>query len=225
MSNKSRHPRPGAEPPPIWNHHGRGFYALVSLLLGSPLGLFASVVSAGNAEQWYVYRDAGSPENHGFWANVVPVAGSEMLRIDVAERTAPGSPGTAVRIDIDFATGGWCGIAVASNPGYWGDRPGVGFDLRHALALSFRARGAIGGERIRVKAAVAGDQPFGDSAPLPIDSGWLQLATDWREYRIDADGRDLSRVVTPFMLIANRKQNPSGRLTVFLDDIRYEMTP
>ena len=116
-------------------------------------------------------------------------------------------------------------VAVASNAGYWGDRPGDGFDLRRARALLFRARGAVGGERIRVKAAVAGDQPFGDSAPLPIDSGWLRLSADWREYRVDTDGRDLSRVITPFMLIANRKQNPSGRLTIFLDDVRYEMAP
>ena len=156
---------------------------------------------------------------------MVPAAGRDMLRIDLAHRTAPGSASTAIRIDIDFAAGGWCGIAAASNPGYWGDRPGDGFDLRHARALSFRARGAFGGERIRVKAAVAGDQPFGDSAPLPIDSGWLRLSADWREYLIDADGRDLSRVVTPFMLIANRKQNASEGMTIFLDDIRYEMAP
>ena len=120
---------------------------------------------------------------------------------------------------------GWCGIGVASNAGYWGDRPGEGFDLRRAQALAFRARGAAGGERIRIKAAIAGDQPFGDLAPLPIDPGWLQLSADWRDYRIGTDGRDLSRVITPFMLIANDKHNPSGRLTVFLDDIRYEMAP
>lgn len=187
---------------------------------------FAKTASASNAAPWYVYRDAGSPENHGLWSNVVPAAaGNEMLRIDLADRTGPASGASAIRIDIAFASVGWCGVAVASDIGYWGDRPGDGFDLRRARALSFRARGAAGGERIRIKAAVAGDQPFGDSAPLPIDSGWLRLSADWREYRVDTDGRDLSRVVTPFMLIANRKQNPSGRLTIFLDDMRYEMAP
>ena len=178
-----------------------------------------------DAAPWYVYRDAGSPENHGFWANLAPAGGSEMLRIDVADATGPASSATAIRIDIAFTHPGWCGIVVASNAGYWGDEPGEGFDLRRARALTFRARGAAGGERIRIKAAVAGDQPYGDSAPLPIDSGWIQLSGDWRDYRVDTDRRDLSRVVTPFMLIANNKQNPSGRLTVFLDDIRYEMAP
>jgi hypothetical protein len=159
----------------------------------------------------------------GFWSNVAPTTGNEMLRIDLADRTEPASGATAIRIDIAFTAGGWCGVAVASNAGYWGERPGDAFDLRGARALVFRARGAAGGERIRIKAAVAGDQPFGDSAPLPIDSGWLQLSRDWREYRIDTDGRDLSRVITPFMMIANNKQNPGGSLTIFLDEVRYEM--
>lgn len=181
--------------------------------------------AAASARAWYVYRDAESSQNHGLWSNVVPASGHEMLRIDLADGSGPASGATAIRLDIAFNGGRWCGIAVASTPGYWGERPGDGFDLSHARALSFRARGAAGGERIRVKAAVAGDQPFGDSAPLPIDSGWLQLSGDWREYRIESDGRDLSRVITPFMLIANDKHNPSGRLTVYLDDIRYEMAP
>ena len=109
--------------------------------------------------------------------------------------------------------------------------PGIGATGRARVSIcaaprrSHSAREAAGGERIRIKAAIAGDQPFGDLAPLPIDPGWLQLSADWRDYRIGTDGRDLSRVITPFMLIANDKHNPSGRLTVFLDDIRYEMAP
>jgi hypothetical protein len=184
-----------------------------------------AAASAGEAAWWYVYRDAESSQNHGFWSNVVPPDGHNMLRIELADRTWPASGTTAIRLDIAFNGSRWCGIGVASNAGYWGDRPGESFDLRRARALSFWARGAAGGERIRVKAAVAGDQPFGDSAPLPIDSGWLQLSGDWREYRIETDGRNLSRVITPFMLIANNKHNPSGRLTIFLDDIRYQLAP
>ena len=125
---------------------------------------------------------------------------------------------------MNLTGAGWCcGIIVASEPGYWGDRPGMGFSLRGAQALVFRARGLMGRERIRVKAALSGDQPFGDSAPLPLDSGWIELGTEWREFRILTAGRDLSRVITPFAVIANDKHNPSGLLTVFLDDIRYEL--
>lgn len=167
----------------------------------------------------FVYRDAGSPDNHGFWTNVIPSGVGDALRVDPA---APADGGTAVRLDFDLERVRWSGIVVASAPGYWGDRPGPGFDLTGARDLVFRARGQQGGERIRIKAAVAGDQPYGDSAPLPLDAGWITLGTDWQEFRVDAAGRNLSRVVTPFMVIANDKHNPSGRLTVFLDDIRWE---
>lgn len=170
----------------------------------------------------WIYRGANAPENLGFWTNVVPAEGGRLLRLDVAADVAGAAAGTAVRLDIAFAGPAWCGIVVASAPGYWGDRPGPGLDLRGAEALLFRGRGERGGERVRVKAAVAGDQPYGDSAVLPIDAGWLELTADWREYRVPTDGRDLARVVTPFMLLANDKHNPAGRLTVFLDQVRYE---
>lgn len=148
-----------------------------------------------------------------------PPGVGDALRVDLA---APADGGTAARLDFDLNAARWSGIVVASAPGYWGDQPGPGFALADAEALVFRARGLSGGERIRVKAAVAGDQPYGDSAPLPLDAGWITLTTDWQEFRIEATGRDLSRVVTPFMVIANDKHNPGGRITVFFDDIRFE---
>ncbi|MBK8175939.1 MAG: hypothetical protein IPK66_11920 [Rhodospirillales bacterium] len=176
-----------------------------------------------SGDVWWVYQDVASPLNHGSWTNVVPANTGARLQIDLAD---PGAPrGTAIRLAITFAPGHWAGIAVASAPNYWGATPGEGFDLAGARTLVFSARGAAGGERVRIKAGVAGDQPFGDSASLPIDSGWLTLSADWREYRIATDGHDLSRVITPFMLIANDKHNPAGHLSIFLDDIRYEAAP
>ena len=190
----------------------------------APWGVVSSLFLAGSIalaadSPWFIYRDASSPDNHGFWTNVIPAGADNALRVDLA---APAQGGTVVRLDFDLNRARWSGIVVASAPGYWGAEAGPGFDLAGARALVFRARGENGGERIRVKAAVAGDQPFGDSALLPLDSGWLTLGADWQEFRIDAAGRDLSRVVTPFLVMANDKHNPGGRITVFLDDIRYE---
>ena len=155
--------------------------------------------------------------------------GNDTLRPTIAPRTfAPAAMPAANSVKVlrgsslDGPPSRIIGIVVASAPGYWGAEAGPGFDLAGARALVFRARGENGGERIRVKAAVAGDQPFGDTASLPLDSGWLTLGSDWQEFRIDAAGRDLSRVVTPFLVMANDKHNPGGRITVFLDDIRYE---
>jgi len=192
---------------------------VVAGLLFALIGGLASTQPAAAGSPWFVYRDAGSPENHGFWTNVIPGGVDGVLRIDLA---APVAGGTAVRLDFDLARAPWSGIIVASAPDYWGAQPGPGFDLAGSTALVFRARGEHGGERIRVKAAVAGDQPYGDSAPLPVDGGWITLGGDWREFRIEAGGRDLSRVITPLMVLANDKHNPGGRITVFLDDIRWE---
>ena len=69
--------------------------------------------------------------------------------------------------------------------------------------------------------AIAGDAPYGDSAPLPFDTGWLSLTPDWRTYELAVDGETLQRVVTPFAVIANRPHNPAGRATVYLDGIRF----
>lgn len=189
---------------------------LISAIVWS---LQAAQPAAAAEPDWFVYRDANSAENHGFWTNVIPGGADGALRVDLA---APVEGGTAVRLDFDLVCARWSGIIVASAPNYWGTQPGPGFDLAGSHALVFRARGEQGGERIRVKAAVAGDQPYGDSSPLPLDSGWITLAGGWQEFRIDAGGRDLSRVITPLMVIANDKHNPRERITVFLDDIRWE---
>jgi hypothetical protein len=206
----------------LWNRCARreGLFWLAAA--SAMLMLPTSVAGAEGRTFWYVYRDAGSPDNHGSWTNIIPASGRDMLRIDLADRSGPASGETAIRLDIAFDGGGWCGIVVAAAPGYWGDQPGDGYDLRRMRTLVFSARGAIGGERVRVKAAVAGDHAYGDSAPLPIDSGWFALTPEWRQYQVPTDGRDLARVITPFVLIANDKQNPSGRLSIFLDDIRFE---
>ena len=203
-------------------HDGVGCVPKVLEKIIAPCGVVSSLflavsIALAADSTFFVYRDAGSPDNHGFWTNVIPAGAG--LRVELA---APSDSGTAVRLDFDLTRAPWSGIVVASAPGYWGAEAGPGFDLAGARALVFRARGENGGERIRVKAAVAGDQPFGDSAALPLDSGWLTLGTGWREVRIDAAGRDLSRVITPLLVMANDKHNPGGRITVFLDDIRYE---
>lgn len=145
-----------------------------------------------------------------------------------------GAPGATVALDMEGgaepalrlaftlpAPAGWAGAVVLPAPEAWGTAPGPAFALGAARVLRFRARGGEGGERIRVKVGIAGDQPFGDSTPLPFDSGWLTLSADWQTFAIPVDGGRLGRVVTPFVLIANRQHNPGGRPTVWLADIAF----
>ncbi len=170
-----------------------------------------------------IYDDAGSAANRGSWSNIMGSGDGAAVTVDLADPTQPASGATAVRLDFVFGQtpGSWAGIVVASAPGYWGEEPGPGFDLGSAGRLVFSARGANGGERIRVKVAISGDAAHGNSAPLPFDTGWLSLAARWRTYELPVDGHALERVITPFVVIANRAHNPAGRATVYLDDIRF----
>ncbi len=207
---------------------------LTGLAASDPAPSGASASDAGRANVGrieVVYAGAGDARNHGQWGAVMPAACAERVRIDPAQpaggetqrsEATGGRPDTAVRVDFDLPVPGWCGLVVLMQDGNWGAQPGPALSAAGATALVFRARGAHGGERVRIKAAIVPDQPFGDSAALPVDSGWIELSSDWRSYRVDASGRDLSRVITPFVVIANDRHNPSGRLSVFFDDIRYE---
>ena len=77
----------------------------------------------------------------------------------------------------------------------WGSQV-TGVDLRGAMRLSFWARGARGGERVQFfVGGIPG--PKGDSLPdkRPLD---LTLTPEWREYSINLNDADLSRVVGAF---------------------------
>jgi exo-beta-1,3-glucanase (GH17 family) len=185
-------------------------------------------VSASEKEQenrWYVYHDADTrDDNHGFWNNYMPESGGRMIVIEEADRAAPYSGATSLMIGVRFEHPWWCGIVVTSAPSAWGTAPNTpAFDLGRATKLVFHARGEMGGEAIQVKVAIAGGNPYGDSAQMPFDTGWIRLEKEWRRYELPVDGTMLGRVITPFVLVTNRAHNPSGHLKINLDDIYFEL--
>jgi hypothetical protein len=107
---------------------------------------------------------------------------------------------------------------------YWGEWDAPGLDLSKAKKLIFYAKGEKGGEEIQVKAAIASDKEFGDSALVPIVSDWLRLEKDWKRYEIKVDGSQLNRVITPFTLISNIDHNLGGSITFYVDEIYYELS-
>lgn len=193
--------------------------------LGVLAALATSTLAAVKEQMpWYVYRDHRHPDNHGTWQTVQAPGSSAAIILDDAAASAEGV--SHVRLEFTLRPPvGWAGVVVLPYPDAWGIEPGFAYDLSTAGHLAFKARGASGGEKIRVKAAVAGDQPFGDSAPLPFDSGWLTLSDQWQSFELDVDGGRLSRVITPLVVISSYPQNPVGRAIVHLDQIRYETGP
>ncbi len=192
---------------------------------GTLTALATSPLAAAKEQMpWFIYRDGGNPDNHGTWQAVQAPGSSAAIILD--DTAAPAEGVSDVRLEFTLRPPvGWAGIVVLPYPNAWGIEPGFAYDLSSARHLAFKARGASGGEKIRIKAAVAGDQPFGDSSPLPFDSGWLTLSDQWQSFELEVDGGRLSRVITPLVVISSYSQNPVGRAIVHLDHIRYELGP
>jgi hypothetical protein len=197
--------------------------ALAGMLLTIPADLSAKDEKASSA-RWYIYSDAGVPSNHGYWTNYMPENGGQMIQLNMADTSNPYQGNTAIRVDVTFRSPGWCGIAVASAPNYWGQQPDTQvFNLKNARRLVFHARGQRGGETIQIKFAITGDQPFGDSSKIPIASKWFTLSTEWNHFELDLQGKNLTRVITPFVFVLNETRNSSPNLSFYLDEVYVEM--
>mgnify|MGYP001571510438 CR=1 FL=1 len=173
--------------------------------------------------RWYVYRDADSSLNHGEWTNWMPGNAGKMVQLDLTDKTEPASGSTAVRVVVKLEDPNWCGIAVASFPDGWGLKPQPAYEeLKNAKKLVFFARGHKGeGETIKVKVAIAGDKPHGDSAKIPAETEWITLGKSWKKYELSLKGYDLTRVITPFAFVTDKAHNSGGALTFYLDDIYF----
>lgn len=115
------------------------------------------------------------------------------------------------------AADNWGGVIWQNPANDWGDAPG-GYDLRGAKALTFWARGDQGGEKVNfVMGVLGGDKKFRDSASAEMKD--VQLTKEWKQYRIDLAGKDLSCIKTGFGWSLAGQGQP---VTFYLDDIRFE---
>lgn len=138
------------------------------------------------------------------------------IKMDERSVDAPRSGQTCTR--VDFTRGdGWGGVVWQHPHNDWGDAPG-GYDLTGATRLSFWARGAEGGEKVKFGfGLIDRDKPFYDTAKGETDV--IALTTDWKRYEIDLANRDLKRIKTGFYWTLGGQGKP---ITFFLDDVRYE---
>ena len=101
----------------------------------------------------------------------------------------------------------------------WGMIKG-GYNLTGKTSLTFWARGEKGGERISqfIAGAVQVNQ-YQDSSTTWLSG--VTLTKDWKQYKIDLTGKDLSSISGGFALIILAANNPNG-CVFYLDDIKYE---
>jgi hypothetical protein len=199
-------------------------YLLLPLLL--PGHLSATPGQRGDdpeSRRWYVYHEATYSGNHGLWTNFMTIKDhdpGEVVSLSMVDKTDPYTKPMCIQMTITFKYA-WAGVAVASAPDYWGKEDLPGFDLSKAEKLVFYAKGKEGGEAITVKMAIAGKEPHGDSAKFAPTSELIVLTDKWTRHEISLKGVDLKRVITPFVVTAEKVYNQASAITFYLDEIYF----
>ena len=179
----------------------------------------AKVGSGGAFKMLPVYTDGKSPDNHFVPSGWMGDFGDIKMNDRYMEKPHSGSTSVQI-VYTNKATQGarWAGIYWQNPPNNWGTRPG-GYDLTGAKKLTFWARGEKGGERIEEFkiGGITGEYADSDVAGI----GPAVLTTEWQQFTIDLEGKDLSSISGGFCWATNLDVNPDGA-TFYLDDIRYE---
>lgn len=128
----------------------------------------------------------------------------------------PHSGKTCLKVEFN-ATDGWGGVFWHDPAGDWGDKAG-GSNLTGATKLTFWARGEKGGETVTFLCGGIGkNKTFFDTADVKLPVAGL--TREWKQYTIDLQGKDLTRIKSGFGWTLASKGEP---VTFYLDDIRYE---
>jgi hypothetical protein len=124
--------------------------------------------------------------------------------------------GTTMHVDFQ-KSGSWAGLVWQSPANDWGKKPG-GLDFTGATTLSFRARGAKGGERVTFGFGIIDSKAkFADSAKAELKN--LPLSAEWKTFRIPLAGKDLSQVKSGFYWVAACQEET---ISFSVADVRYE---
>ncbi len=179
---------------------------------------------------FFVYSDAGSPQNHFQPSSLLGDRGD--ISVDQAWGLNPKSGDTCIKLrygaqgigpnDCSYAPPcKWGALAWRHPPGNKGidsKWAGRGFDLSGYRRLSFWARAD---SDCRIKFAVGGlDATYGDSLTYPR-SIVAELGREWREFAVNLRGADLHHIITGFSWETNWDTNPDGA-TFYIDEIRFE---
>jgi hypothetical protein len=103
----------------------------------------------------------------------------------------------------------------------------TGFDLRGATKLTFKARGKTGRERVKFYMGGLGGttEPYHDSDQVFLTDegdGFITLSSEWKEYTINLQRADLSKIGCGFAWVTSQIENTSLQTLEFdLDDIVY----
>lgn len=179
-----------------------------------PIRVAEPTVDAGPpvALPFAIYREA---EQAAEFAPSGWMGATEALSVAMDSPDQPHEGTTCIKCEFRSSQG-WGGVAWQNPVGDWGEQAG-GKNFTGARRLRFWARGAQGGETIKVGFGLLGrDKPFYDTAKTEME---IRLETTWKSYEIDLSSFNLARIKTPFCWVVAANGSPT---TFFLDDLTIE---
>jgi hypothetical protein len=195
----------------VHDGHGGAAVANIPLYVNGP---FNPAKGASAKLPLVIYDEAGRKQPpyvpSGWMGN------TKALKYDERWTTNPHSGNTCLRIDYTAADQ-WAAIAWQNPESNFGDKPG-GWNLTGAKHLSVWLRGETGAEVIGIGLGMIGsDKKFSDSANVKLDK--IKLSTEWREFRLSVEDKDMSRIITGLVFSVAGSGRP---MTIYLDDCKYE---
>ena len=149
--------------------------------------------------------------------------GRNYLQFSGADRTAPHSPPTSIKVSYTFGPMlRWAGIYWQNQPDNWGDKPGNDYSRQGFSKVTFWARGETGNEVVEFKSGDINDsrKQYHDSYGATL--GRISLTKEWKAYSIDLSRADLSSVIGAFCWVASADFNAGRSMTFYIDDIVLE---
>jgi Glycosyl hydrolases family 2, TIM barrel domain len=115
------------------------------------------------------------------------------------------------------STDAWGGVLWQSPANDWDGKLPGGLNFTGAIKLEFWARGAKGGEKVNfVLGGVGGSEAYRDTTKAELPD--VVLTDKWRKLEFSLEGKDLSRIKTPFGWSLAGQKAP---VTFYIDDIRF----
>ena len=194
--------------------------------------LFSGIIAVGQestkpVKPFYVYKDAGSPENHFNPSGYMGDCGDIIITETSTENPAKGS--TCIKVTYSAKGKGpnkcdypapckWAGVYWLNPPNNWGSMPKNGYDLGAFNTLKFYAKAETSCE---IEFKVGGvSWIYGDSQREPKGIK-VRLSNKWEEYSIPLKGGSFIYVIGGFCFVTNKLSCPNG-IVFYLDEIRFE---
>gem|GEM_PF-828079 len=223
--------QPGRTSLPIESHWGIFNADRTPKLLGWQLLGKAPPTQAPLDAAFYIYKDAGWPNNHFDPSGYMGDIGDIHINQVYVENPYSGSSAIEVVYNPEGAAPNrcdfsppckWSGVywlEPSSNWGWDSTLEGKGFDLSSYSHLKLWARAD---QSCAIRFLVGGiDEPYGDSLKSPKEKV-AQLTQQWQEFDIDLAGADLSHIIGGFALVVDWNTVSNESCTFYLDEIRFE---